>query len=159
MTVPPVSAAEVGGFALFRGLSEADRAALAAVAVRRDLPDGEVLYAEGGPAMELSILERGQATLRVLREGRQIVVATLGPNEPLGWSCLREDPIALTTARAAGPIRLVAFPAGPLLDLMASGSPGGRILVRRLLNVAALNLAATREQMVRHGREGVITAG
>jgi CRP-like cAMP-binding protein len=155
----PVTAAELGRFSLFRGLPDEDRVALAAVAERRDLADGANLYAEGGPALELYLVERGQVTLRVFREGHTIIVGTFGPNEPLGWSCLREDPVALTTARASGPLRLIAIPAEPLLALMSSGSAVGRTLVQRFLNVAALNLAVTREQIVRHGREGVITGG
>src|SRR5664280_1640454 len=77
----------------------------------------------------------------------------------LGWSCLRDEPVSLATARATGTVRLVAIPAESLLALLASGTPGGRTTMRRLFGVAALHLAAAREQMFRQEREGVITAG
>jgi len=154
-----VSAAEVGGFALFRGLPEEARATLAAAASRREPADGEILYAEGAPATEMFLLEHGQVTLRVLRDGRPVIVGTLGPGEVLGWSCLRDEPVSLATARATGTVRLVAIPAESLLALPASGTPGGRTTMRRLFGVAALHLAAAREQMIRQEREGVITAG
>lgn len=157
--IGPVTAADLERFSLFRGLPEAERATLAAAAERRELADGAVLHAEGGPAIELFLVETGQITLRLHREGRSIGVGTLGPDEQLGWSCLREDPVALATGQANGPVRIVAIPAQPLIDLMGSGSAAGLLLVRRIINVAALDLAATREQIVRHGREGVITGG
>ncbi len=155
----PVTAVELGSFGLFRGVPEADLVALAATAERREVADGAILYTEGGDALELLLVEHGQVTLRVLRDGRTIIVGTCGPDEQLGWSCLREVPVALATARASGPVVLVAIAAEPLLELVASGAPSGRVLIRRLLDIAALNLAATREQLVSHGREGVITGG
>ena len=154
-----VSAAEIGGFALFRGLPEADRTRIAGAASRREPADGETLYAEGAPAFEMFLVERGQITLRVLRDGRPVIVGTLGPGEVLGWSCLRDEPIYLTSARATGPVRLVVIPADALLALVTSGTAAGGTTMRRLFGVAALHLAATREQMIRQGREGVITAG
>ncbi len=159
MSLHPVTAAEVGGFALFRGLPAEERATLAAAAIRREPADGDVLYAEGAPATTMFLIERGQVTLRVLRDGRPVIVGTLGPGEVLGWSCLRDEPVSLATARATGPVRLVAIPADALLVLLGSGSPAGRTIMRRLFGVAAVHLASTREQMIRQGREGVITAG
>ena len=154
-----VTAAEVGGFALFRGLHEGERATLAAAASRREPADGEILYTEGAPATDVFLIERGQVTLRVLRDGRPVIVGTLGPGEVLGWSSLRDDPVSLATARATGPVRLVAIPAEALLALLTGGTPAGRTTMQRLLGVAAVHLAAAREQMIRQGREGVITAG
>ena len=90
---------------------------------------------------------------------RLVLVGTLGPDEVLGWSCLRDEPVSLATARATGTVRAVAIPAESLLALLASGTPGGRTTMRRLFGVAALYLAAAREQMIRQEREGVITAG
>ena len=79
--------------------------------------------------------------------------------EPFGWSSLREEPLALATARASGDVTLVAVQSARVLDLICSGTPAGRLLVQRLIDVAAVNLASTREQMVRRGREGIITGG
>ena len=159
MSSPAVTAAEIGAFALFRDLPEADRAELAAAASRRHSANGEILYAEGTPATEMFVIEEGQVSLRVQRDGRLIIVGTLGPGEVLGWSCLRDEPLELATARATGAARLVAIPADALLALLGGGSPAGLATMRRLLGIAAVHLAAAREQMIRQGREGAITAG
>ena len=50
---------------------------------------------------------------------RLVLVGTLGPGEVLGWSCLRDEPVSLATARATGTVRLVAIPAESLLALLA----------------------------------------
>src|SRR5664279_4581597 len=50
MSSHPVTAAELGGFALFHGLPAEERETLAAAARWREPADGEVLYDEGGPA-------------------------------------------------------------------------------------------------------------
>ena len=159
MTSHPVTAAELGGFALFQGLPVEERATLAAAARWREPVDGAVLYAEDGPATTLFLIERGQVTLGVQRDGRRVIVGTLGPGEVLNWSCLRDEPVSLTTARTAGSARLVAIPADALLALLESGRPAGLIVMRRLFSVAAIHLDAARDQMLRQGREGVITAG
>jgi CRP-like cAMP-binding protein len=159
MSSHPVTAADVGGFALFRGLPAEERETLAAAAAWREPADAEVLYVEGGPATTMFLIERGQVTLGVQRDNRRVIVGTLGPGEVLNWSCLRDEPVSLTTARTAGPARLVAIPADALLALVGSGSPAGRIVMRRLFGVAAVHLDAARDQMLRQGREGVITAG
>jgi CRP-like cAMP-binding protein len=132
-----VTAAELDGFSLFHGLPPADLALVAAAAERRDLADGSVIHTEGGPATELCLVERGQVALRITRDGRQIIVGVFGADEVLGWSCLREDPVALTTARASGPVRLVAIPAEALQIgtawarvSCASEVPGGRSTTR-----------------------------
>ena len=154
-----VTAAEVGGFALFRGLPAEERKTLAATARRLEPGDGEILYFEGSPATTMFLIERGQVTLAVQRDNRRVIVGTLGPGEVLNWSCLRDEPMSLTTARTAGPTTLVAIPADALLAMVGRGSPAGTIVVRRLFGVAAVHLAGAREQMIRQGRDGVITAG
>jgi CRP-like cAMP-binding protein len=154
-----VTAAEVGGFALFRGLPAEERETLAAAARRLEPADGEILYLEGGPATTMFLIESGRVTLAVQRDNRRVIVGTLGPGEVLNWSCLRDEPMSLTTARTAGPARLVAIPADALLAMVGGGSPAGRTVMRRLFGVAAMHLAAAREQMIRQGRDGVITAG
>ena len=84
MSSHAVTAAEIGAFALFRGLPEADRARLAAAASRRTWADGEILYAEGAPATEMFVIEQGQVSLRVLRDGRLTIVGSLGPGRGPG---------------------------------------------------------------------------
>jgi CRP-like cAMP-binding protein len=127
--------------------------------VRRTLDDGETLVEAGSPISEVHWLERGQLALRVRHEHRWILVSTLHAGDMLGWSALREDPKALSTARAIGPAVLISVPAGGLLDLLAGGSTQSELLLKRLFAIATQHLDESRAQLLQLGREGVISAG
>ena len=107
-TAESVSAAELTRLPLFEGLSPADLEGLAGLSVRRVLADGETLVEMGAPISEIHWLEKGQLALRVRHEHRWILVSTLHAGDLLGWSALREEPKALSTARAIGPAGLHA---------------------------------------------------
>jgi CRP-like cAMP-binding protein len=154
-----VSPADLARRALFEGLAPDDIQELAAASVRRALADGETLVEAGSPISEIHWLERGQLALRVRYETRWVLVSTLHPGDLLGWSALREDPTALSTARAIGPAVLISMPASGLLALLAGGSARSELLLRRLFGIATQHLDESRAQLLQLGREGVISAG
>lgn len=158
-TTERIKAAELAALPLFEGLTEEDLAPLAAASLRRRLADGETLVELGDPISEVHWLERGQLALRVCHDGRWVLVSSLKPGDLLGWSALREDPTALSTARAIGPAVMVSMPAAGLLDLLAGGSRQSQLLLRRLFGIATQHLDESRAQLLQLGREGVISAG
>lgn len=155
----PVTAADLSVIPLFEGLPAEDLDQLASESVRRELDDGETLVEMGAPIDQVHWLERGRLALRVRHEHRWVLVSTLHAGDLLGWSALREDPTALSTARAIGPATLVSMPAGGLLALLAGGSADSQLLLRRLFGIATQHLDESREQLLQLGREGVISAG
>lgn len=154
-----VNAAELERLPLFKGLAQADLEPLAASSARRRLTDGETLVELGDPISEVHWLEEGQLALRVRHEHRWVLVSTLHAGDMLGWSALREDPTALSTARAIGPAVLISMPASSLLALLAGGSANSQLLLRRLFGIATQHLDESRGQFLQLGREGVISAG
>lgn len=158
-TTESVAAADLARLALFDGLPAAELEALARASLRRRLEDGETLVEAGEPISEVHWLELGQLALRVRFETRWILVSTLHAGDMLGWSALREDPTALSTARAIGPAVLVSMPAAALLALLAGGSAASQLLLRRLFGIATQHLDESRAQLLQLGREGVISAG
>ncbi len=155
----PVSAADLAACALFAGLGPAELEPLAAVARRRRLAPGEVLFARGEPAEACFIVERGRVVLRASEAGRTTIVMSTGPGDVLGWSALRPNPRWLTTARAVDAVTAVAIPIGALLDFLAGGSARTRTLVQRLAAVAADHLEQTQSQLLAGRGEGLITGG
>jgi CRP-like cAMP-binding protein len=95
----------------------------------------------------------------VSHDGRWVLVSTLHAGDLLGWSALREDPTALSAARAIGPAVMISMPASGLLDLLVGGSPQAQLLLRRLFGIATQHLDESRAQLLQLGREGVISAG
>lgn len=154
-----VSAAELSGLPLFEGVEPASLEPLAHKSVRRSLADGETLVEAGEPISEIHWLEKGQLALRVRHEHRWVLVSTLHTGDLLGWSALREDPTALSTARAIGPAVLISMPASGLLALLAGGSAQSELLLKRFFAIATHHLDESRGQLLQLGREGVISAG
>ncbi len=158
-TTERVSAAELADLPLFAGLDQADLESLSGQAVRRILADGETLVDMDAPISEVHWLTKGQLALRVRHEHRWVLVSTLHAGDMLGWSALREDPTALSTARAIGPAVLVSVQADGLLGLLSGGSAKSKMLLRRLFGTATHHLDESRAQLLQLGREGVISAG
>jgi CRP-like cAMP-binding protein len=154
-----VTATELVGLPLFAGLRETDLEAIAAGSVRRSLEDGETLVEAGSRISEVHWLERGKLALRVNHDNRWVLVSTLHAGDLLGWSALREEPTALSSARAIGPAVLISMPASGLLSLLAGGSVHSQLLLRRLFGIATQHLDESRAQLLQLGREGVISAG
>lgn len=159
MSDRPVTADELTALEFFADLPADTVRTLAAVSRRRTLADGEVLVEQGGNWQAVHWLIGGRIALRMEHAGRQVLVMTLGPGELLGWTALREEPLALTAARAIGPTELVAVPIDALLDLLTGGGPASRLALQRLIGLAAHHLDATRVQLLRLGSEGIISAG
>jgi CRP-like cAMP-binding protein len=154
-----VTATELVGLPLFAGLRQTDLEALAAGSVRRRLADGETLVEAGSSISEVHWLERGKLALRVNHDNRWVLVSTLHAGDLLGWSALREEPTALSSARAIGPAVLISMPASGLLNLLAGGSVDSQLLLRRLFGIATQHLDESRAQLLQLGREGIISAG
>jgi CRP/FNR family cyclic AMP-dependent transcriptional regulator len=154
-----VGPVELARLPLFEGLQPADLEALSATSVRRILADGETLVEMGEPISEVHWLEKGQLALRVRYDFRWVLVSTLHAGDLLGWSALREEPTALSTARAIGPATLISMPAASLLELLAGGSAQSELLLKRLFGIATQHLDESRAQLLQLGREGVISAG
>lgn len=159
MSEPPISATELGGITLFAGLPESDLKQLASAADRRRLSDTEILFAQGEPAGTLYVVVDGGLILRATGNGRSVIVQTLGPGDVVGWVAMREGATTLSTGRAVGRTTVIAIPVEPIIDLAAGASSESRLLVRRLIGLAAEHLEASRAQLLQVGREGVITAG
>jgi CRP-like cAMP-binding protein len=158
-TTQKVGAVELAELPLFDGVALSDLGDLAAGSVRRVLLDGETLVEAGAPISEVHWLTNGRLALRTRHENRWVLVSTLHAGDMLGWSALREEPTALSTARAIGPATLISMPASGLLDLLAGGSPQSRLLLKRLFGIATHHLDESRAQLLQLGREGVISAG
>jgi CRP/FNR family transcriptional regulator len=158
MTDPEVRPSDLD-HSLFEGLPADELEALTGLASRTTLADGEVLFGQGDPATTLYLVVQGGLVLRTSRHGRSVITETVNPGEVVGWAAMREQATTLSTARAVGRTTVVAIPVEPILDLAAGGSSQARLLVRRIVGLAAAQLEASREQLLQAGREGVITAG
>jgi CRP-like cAMP-binding protein len=65
--------------------------------------NGDTIYMQGQPADAMYFILRGKVTLAVASpDGKEAMVATLGPGEFFGEGCLAGQPFRMSTAVAAG---------------------------------------------------------
>jgi CRP/FNR family transcriptional regulator, cyclic AMP receptor protein len=77
---------------LLSGLSDAQLESLAAGSVRRSFPKGRTIVSEGEPSQSLYILLSGRAKVqRSDSEGKEVILAVLGPGECFGEMSLIDD--------------------------------------------------------------------
>ncbi|MCR4374307.1 MAG: cyclic nucleotide-binding domain-containing protein [Acidobacteria bacterium] len=98
------------------------RAALAAagiVTTTEDHQPGDAIYAQGDPAdCVLYILDGGIKLSVVSPEGREAVVAVLGPDEFFGEGAMAEPPARTGSATAISLSRVLAIPRAGMLALL-----------------------------------------
>ena len=124
---------------LFTGLSDADVAALVAVASRVTLEAGEMLFRIGDDAAYLYLVEAGQVALAmpitVGGHEEDVRIDERRAGQTLGWSTLVPPHRFILNATAPVASVLLAFPRASLLNYFAARPDVGYVVLR---NVAAV---------------------
>jgi CRP/FNR family transcriptional regulator, cyclic AMP receptor protein len=77
----------------------------------RDYPKSQPIFAQGDRAEVVFFIERGKVKLTVLsRQGKQAVIAILGPGNFFGEGCLAGQPFRMSTATAMTDSAIVLIP-------------------------------------------------
>ena len=77
----------------------------------RDYRKSETIFAQGDRAEVVFFVERGKVKLTVLsRQGKQAVIAILGPGNFFGEGCLAGQPLRMSTATALTDSAIVLIP-------------------------------------------------
>jgi len=77
----------------------------------RDYQKNQAIFAQGERAEVVFFVERGKVKLTVLsRQGKQAVIAILGPGNFFGEGCLAGQPLRMSTATAMTDTAIVALP-------------------------------------------------
>ena len=123
---------------------------LAAIASEMNWPAGQVIFREGDADDRLFFVLEGQVALEIHVPARgRVTILTVGPNEIFGWSAAVPVVRKRTAgARAVQPTRAVAFDAAALRAACDEDHDLGYHVYRRLTNVIAGRLTATRLQLL-----------
>jgi CRP/FNR family transcriptional regulator, cyclic AMP receptor protein len=123
---------------------------LMAIASRGEWSEGQTIFAEGEHSAKLYLILQGRVAVEKYVPGRgRITLLTLGPAELFGWSAL--VPITGTrtaTARAVTSTDAVIFDTLALQQACDEDHDLGYLVYRRLTNVIAGRLSATRLQLL-----------
>jgi len=148
---------------LFAGLDPDDLAQFTAIAGRKALENGQYLFLLGDPADRLYVICSGQieTCFPILISGamRDLAVETRGRGEALGWSTFVRPHRFTLSARAKGPVDVLALPRAEIDRITAERPALGcrlttrisEMLGRRLLTMQAL-WARELQRAVNQGR-------
>ena len=129
---------------LFAALDDEASGALLTSMSRVDLPRGEVLFHEGDPGDRLYVITGGKVKLgRTSPDGRENLLAVLGPGEMFGELSLFDPGPRTATATAVSDVRLVGLGHQDLRAWL-SGRPD---VAQHLLQALAQRLRRTNEAL------------
>jgi CRP/FNR family cyclic AMP-dependent transcriptional regulator len=127
---------------LFEELGDADLKRLAQITHERSYRDGEYIYEQGRPGVALFLVRSGVVEItRHKRNGDELPLATLeSPASFEELAAMGCDVVRWTSARARGPVTLVAL-GRPDLDVLSRTTPVlANKLLRKLAEITARRL-------------------
>lgn len=143
------AAAALADHPFVRGLSDRHLTLLASGARLATTPVGQLLGREGQEARAFYLVCSGQVALEIAMPSRGTVrVQTVGPGEALGWSWLVPPHRWRFDCRALNTVETLMFDGAWLRDQCAADHELGYQLLRRLVDVMAARLTATRLQVL-----------
>lgn len=134
----------IGTVPLFAELSEEDRNTLAGLLSETNLKRGESLFHEGDSGDRLYIIVDGKIKLgHLAADGRENLIAILGPREILGELSLFDLGSRSTTATAVAPTKLVSLSHKDMMGFIETHPQ----LAKQMLRSLAQRLRKTNDQM------------
>ena len=134
---------------VFAGLGSEDLTLIAGCAQNVGFDDGQLLFREGEPADTFYVVRRGRVSLELHTPERGgLVIDTIEPGEVVGWSWLFEPYVWHFDARAAGPLRAIAFDGACLRGKCEDDKELGYELMKRFAQVMIDRLQHARVRLL-----------
>jgi CRP/FNR family transcriptional regulator, cyclic AMP receptor protein len=93
------------------------------------------IFVQADPADAVFFLQRGKVKLTVIsREGKQAVVALLGPGDFFGEGCLAGQPLRMATATALAESSIVRLPKQTMIRALHRDGPFSEVFTTHLLS-------------------------
>ncbi len=132
-------------FSIFRGLNPGELKKIDELCEPVAFSDGEIIFEEGEEATALHLIQSGRISLRMSLPGaKPIVVYTVEPGEPLGWSSLQRGKRYTASGIAIGAVEAIRIDGVALMRLFAEDNRMGMILYRGLVTAVAERLEESR---------------
>jgi hypothetical protein len=128
--------------ALFEELGRSDLRQLARIVHERSYRDGEFIYEEGKPGVALFLLRRGVVEIMRRRQnGEDVPLVLLEPPASFEeWAVTGAEVVRWTSARARGPVSLVALGCSDLDALSRNFPLLANKILKKLVQITAMRL-------------------
>ena len=104
---------------LFRGLSAATIAQIAALSVRRSYPEGSIVFSQGDPGDALYGVVTGKVRISAsASDGKEVFLNIMEPGDTFGEIALLDGNPRTATASATAPAELIMIMREPFLGLL-----------------------------------------
>jgi CRP/FNR family cyclic AMP-dependent transcriptional regulator len=134
------------------------------------LKNKEVIFTQDDRCADIFYIQSGNAKLTVVNEqGKEAVVAIMGPGDFLGEGCIINNPVRLATATAIGPLKAIVIEKTEMIRLLSAEQEfAGKFieymlernikieadLVNQLFNSSEKRLARALLILARYGQSG-----
>jgi CRP/FNR family transcriptional regulator, cyclic AMP receptor protein len=133
---------------LFEGVGAADLRRLARLVHERSYRDGEYIFEQGKPCSAMFVIRAGAVQLVRRSQNGEVHLATLEPPASLAESeLLAADPLHWCSARARGPVSVVALGRSDLEALSHNFPLLANKLLAKLAQITALRLQMLVEEL------------
>ena len=113
-----------------------------------EFEEDQIIFSEDQPCEDFYLILSGGIALEIVISSRVICVQTLRSGDELGWAAVLMRQGWHFQARCTCPVRALAFRGPVLLEACKQDTGFGFALMRRLLEVVAGRLDATRLQLL-----------
>jgi signal transduction histidine kinase len=138
------TASELRKLPYFDKLDDSVVEAVGAMSETIDVPAGTILIEEGSTADQMYVIVDGHLEVTKQNQGREVVLANLGPGNVVGEMAMLDGAPRTATVRAAQDASLISVPQEAMEDLLSD--PG---LVRRMIQTVTSRLRDI-EDTLRH---------
>ncbi len=145
--VPPTL--DIRTFQFARELTEAQVESLLSISTIRDYSVRELLFDEYGELDNLFVLLEGTVILgvNVPKKGK-INIGSIHPGSIFAWSAMFAPYLSTASATANTPVKVLAIPAGKLLNLFDKDPAFGYVFMKMISSTVSQRLSDTRLQLV-----------
>jgi CRP/FNR family cyclic AMP-dependent transcriptional regulator len=131
------------------GMNHTQLTLLTDCAIPAHFKPGEIILREGEMANRFYLIESGKVVLESGEDfGEPVVVETIGPGDPLGWSWMFPPYVWHFTARAVEPTEAIFFYGTILREYCERDSSLGYQLFKRMTPIMLRRLQAARKKML-----------
>lgn len=119
---------------LFANLPDGDLKNLASIVKKVKIKAGQTLFDEGDPGDSAYIIESGQIEITKISDGKEVLLARVGPGEVIGEMALLDEAPRMASAKANTDTTLLAINQQQLDELLNSSPSATRAMLYTITN-------------------------